>query len=232
MRVILLERIQSLGQMGEEVTVAPGYARNFLLPRKKALRSTEINREFFQKQRAQLEAENLKKKGEAEKVAAKIKDLSVVVLRQAGEAGQLYGSVTARDITEGVIAAGCTIGRDQVQISQSIKIVGVYPVTISLHPEVEVTITANVARSNDEAKTQAEAVKNGRPLGAMPLATDDDEEDTKSRRKSAKAAAADESAADAEAAATEAGQEEAPAVEAAAKPKKAKKAKSDAEAAA
>ncbi len=223
MRVILLERVQSLGQMGEEVTVAPGYARNFLLPRKKALRATENNREHFQKQRAQLEAENLKKKSEAESVAKKIDGLSVVILRQAGEAGQLYGSVTSRDVAAGVTESGCTINRDQVVISQAIKIIGIYPVTVSLHPEVSVTVTANVARSDEEAKIQATAVKNGRPLGAMPPATADDEEKKPRRIREAKPAA--ESTEDASAEGEAAPVEAAP--EGEKKPKKAKKAKSE-----
>ncbi|TAH32812.1 MAG: 50S ribosomal protein L9 [Alphaproteobacteria bacterium] len=220
MRVILLERVQSLGQMGEEVTVAPGYARNFLLPRKKALRATENNRDFFQKQRAQLEATSLKKKGEAESVGKKIADLSVVLLRQAGEAGQLYGSVTARDIAVAVTESGCSITREQVEIPQSIKIIGVYPINITLHPEVSVTITANVARSDEEAKTQATAVKNGRPLGAMPPATADDEEKKPRRAREAKPAA-EEASVEGEAVSAEAS------AEGEKKPKKAKKAKAD-----
>lgn len=173
MQVILLERVQGLGQMGEEVKVAPGYARNFLLPRKKALRANAANRDFFKTQRAQLETANLQKKGDAEKVSAKLTGLSVVLVRQAGEAGQLYGSVTARDVAMAVTAAGFTVTREQIAVNQSVKIIGVYPATVQLHPEVTAAITVNVARSEEEANQQAEAVKNGRALGAMPPATEE-----------------------------------------------------------
>ncbi len=192
MQVILLERIQGLGQMGDEVKVTPGFARNFLLPRKKALRSTETNRAYFSKQKAQLEAQNLKLKSEAEQVAAKIKDLSITLVRQAGEAGQLFGSVNARDIASSVTTSGCTITREQVTIAQAIKIIGVYPITIQLHPEVAVVIQANVARSDEEARQQAEAVKSGRALGAMPPVTEDT---TKADRAAAAAERAERAAA-------------------------------------
>ena len=192
MQVILLERIQGLGQMGDEVKVTPGYARNFLLPRKKALRANDINRDYFSKQKAQLQAANLQKKGEAEHVAAKIKDLQIVLVRQAGEAGQLYGSVTARDIADGVCKSGCTITREQVAINQAIKIIGVYPIAVQLHPEVSVLVQANVARSEEEARQQAEAVKAGKPLGAMPPVTEDT---TKADRAAAATERAERSAA-------------------------------------
>jgi large subunit ribosomal protein L9 len=187
MRVILLERIQTLGQMGEEVTVKPGFARNFLLPRKKALRANEANREFFQKQKAQLEAENLNLKADAEKVAAKITNLSVTLLRQAGEAGQLYGSVSARDIADAVCQSGCTINRTQASIAQPIKIIGVYPINVVLHPEVTVSVLVNVARSDDEAVAQAESIKAGRPLGAMPPVTEDTEKAERAAKAEARA---------------------------------------------
>lgn len=154
MEVILLERVEKLGQMGEVVKVKDGYARNFLLPRKKALRATEANKKVFETQRAQLEAQNLAKKGEAEKVAAKMVGLSVALLRQAGDSGQLYGSVSARDIAEAVTAAGFTLSRNQVALTDPIKAVGVYAVKVSLHPEVSVEVKVNVARSEAEAEKQ------------------------------------------------------------------------------
>jgi large subunit ribosomal protein L9 len=154
MEVILLERVEKLGQMGEVVKVKDGYARNFLLPRKKALRATESNKKVFETQRAQLVAQNLAKKGEAEKVAAKMVGLSVALLRQAGDSGQLFGSVSARDIAEAVTAAGFTLGRGQVSLTAPIKTVGVTAVTVVLHPEVTVEVKVNVARSEAEAEKQ------------------------------------------------------------------------------
>lgn len=222
MQIILLERVQGLGQMGDEVKVAPGYARNFLLPRKKALRATAHNRNIFQAKRAQLEAENLQQKSEAEKIGSKLNGLSVILTRQAGEAGQLFGSVTARDIAASVTQAGFTVNREQIAIGQPIKIIGVYPVAVKLHPEVIVTITANIARSEEEAKKQAAAIASGRALGAMPPATDTDEPATGRKR----GRAAKEEAAVGDIAATEA----APQEESAAKPKKIKKAKAGDEA--
>lgn len=157
MEVILLERVEKLGQMGEVVRVKDGYARNFLLPRKKALRATAANKAVYEKQKAQLEAQNLAKKGEAEKVAAKMVGLSVALLRQAGDSGQLFGSVSARDIAEAVTAAGFTIGRQQINLSAPIKTIGVYSVTAALHPEVTVEVKVNVARSEAEAEKQVAA---------------------------------------------------------------------------
>ncbi|MFN4311203.1 MAG: 50S ribosomal protein L9 [Ferrovibrio sp.] len=157
MEVILLERVEKLGQMGEVVKVKDGYARNFLLPRKKALRATEANKKVFETQRAQLEAQNLAKKGEAEKVAVKMEGLSVALLRQAGDSGQLYGSVSARDIADAITAAGFTVSRNQVNLTTPIKAVGVYAVKVSLHPEVSVEVKVNVARSEAEAEKQVAA---------------------------------------------------------------------------
>jgi large subunit ribosomal protein L9 len=154
--VILLERVSGLGQMGDVVAVKPGYARNFLLPQKKALRATAQNKTFFEKQKAVLEAQNLARKGEAEKVAKKMDGLKVVVIRAAAEGGQLYGSVSARDIADAVIAAGYKIERRQVALNQAIKALGLFPVDVALHPEVSVAVTVNVARSEDEARIQAE----------------------------------------------------------------------------
>ncbi|HUN47520.1 MAG TPA: 50S ribosomal protein L9 [Stellaceae bacterium] len=158
MQVILLERVEKLGQMGQVVDVKPGFARNFLLPQKKALRATKDNIAYFEKQRTQLEAQNLARKGEAEQVAQKLDGLSVVVIRQAGESGQLYGSVSARDIAEAVTEAGFTIARGQVVQEKAIKTLGLYKQRVVLHPEVSVTVTINVAQSAEEAEMQAKGV--------------------------------------------------------------------------
>lgn len=155
MQVILLERIEKLGQMGEVVKVKPGYARNYLLPKKKALRATDENLKVFESQRTQLEADNLERRGEAEAVAGKLDGLSVVLIRQAGEGGQLYGSVTARDVAQALNAEKVKVERSQVQLDKVIKVLGLHPVRVRLHPEVFVTITVNVARSEEEASAQA-----------------------------------------------------------------------------
>ncbi len=154
MDVILLERIESLGQMGEVVKVKPGFARNYLLPKKKALRATKENREVFEKRRVQLEADNLKRREEAEKVGAKLNSLKITIVRQAAESGSLYGSVTLRDIADEITAAGFTVQKSQVLLGQPIKELGVHDVRIGLHPEVRVTITVNVGRSTEEAAAQ------------------------------------------------------------------------------
>lgn len=168
MEVILLERIENLGQMGDVVSVKPGYARNFLLPRKKALRATEDNRRHFEDQRAQLETQNLENRNEAEKVGKKLESLVVSLVRQAGEAGQLYGSVNARDIAIDVTAAGFTVSRQQVRLDHPIKALGLYKIKVSLHPEVTVTVIANVARSAEEAEVQAKT-------GKVVVRSDDEE---------------------------------------------------------
>ncbi|WP_114391893.1 50S ribosomal protein L9 [Oleisolibacter albus] len=170
MEVILLERVEKLGQMGQVVKVKPGYARNFLLPRKKALRATKENLAYFETQKAQLEARNLERKKEAEQVAVKIDGLTVVILRQSGETGVLYGSVTSRDVAEVVTTAGFSIGRNQVSIEEPIKTLGLFKVRVVLHPEVTVLVTVNVARSAEEAALQAER-------GGMVTRTDDDEDE-------------------------------------------------------
>ena len=154
MDVILLERIEKLGQMGDVVRVKPGFARNYLLPKRKALRATKENMARFESQRAQLEAQNLKRRQEAEAVGAKLDGLSVVLLRQASEAGQLYGSVTARDIAEAVTEAGFTIQKSQVVLNQPIKELGLHTIRVVLHPEVSVSVSANVAKSAEEAEAQ------------------------------------------------------------------------------
>jgi large subunit ribosomal protein L9 len=155
MRIILLERIENLGQMGDVVRVKPGYARNYLLPRNKAVRATEENRKRFEATRAQLEASNLQRRSEAETVAAKLDGLSVVLIRQAGEAGQLYGSVTGRDVADAITAAGFTVDRQQIRLHQPIKALGLHTVKVGLHPEVVVSVVVNVARTQDEADVQA-----------------------------------------------------------------------------
>jgi large subunit ribosomal protein L9 len=156
--LILLERVEKLGQMGQVVKVKPGYARNYLLPQKKALRATKENLAYFETQRAQLEASNLQRKSEATGIGAKLEGLSVVLVRQAGESGQLYGSVSARDIAEAVTDAGFTIERRQVVLDRPIKALGLHPVRVMLHPEVSVTVTANVAQSAEEADMQAKGI--------------------------------------------------------------------------
>ncbi len=155
MEVILLERVAKLGQMGEVVNVKAGYARNFLLPRKKALRATEENKKLFESRRAGLEAQNIARKSDADRVSGKMQGLAVVLIRQAGEAGQLYGSVNARDIAAAVKDAGFTVDRQQVELNVPIKSLGLVQVPVHLHPEVTVPVTVNVARSSDEAKIQA-----------------------------------------------------------------------------
>jgi len=155
MEVILLERIARLGQMGDTVKVKDGYARNFLLPRGKALRANDNNKKKFEGQRAQLEARNLERKTEAAAIAEKLDGKSFVVVRSAGETGQLYGSVSTRDIADLLTAEGFTVARNQVELNQPIKTIGLTNVAISLHPEVEVTIALNIARSTEEADRQA-----------------------------------------------------------------------------
>ena len=155
MQVILLQRVGKLGQMGDVVTVKDGYARNYLLPQKKALRANKENLSQFESQRAQLEANNLELKKEAEAVAEKLDGKSFVAIRSAGDTGQLYGSVSTRDISEAVTAGGFTIDRRQVVLDRPIKTLGVHPVTVALHPEVVAKIKLNVARSEDEAARQA-----------------------------------------------------------------------------
>jgi len=156
--VILLERVEKLGQMGQLVRVRPGFARNYLLPQKKALRATKANLAVFEKQRVQLEAQNLKRKAEAEEMAGKFGKVSVIIVRQAGESGQLYGSVAARDIADSVTAAGYTVEKRQIVQERPIKTLGLHPVRIVLHPEVFVTVTVNVAQSEEEAEMQAKGI--------------------------------------------------------------------------
>ncbi|MGV8841437.1 MAG: 50S ribosomal protein L9 [Bauldia sp.] len=155
MQVILLERIAGLGQMGDVVRVKDGFGRNFLLPQGKALRANEGNRKQFEAQRSQLEARNLERKSEAAAVAEKLDGKSFVVVRQAGETGQLYGSVNTRDLADVITAAGFSVARNQIGLNQPIKTIGLHKVAVNLHPEVATTVTINVARSADEAERQS-----------------------------------------------------------------------------
>lgn len=155
MDVILLERIARLGQMGDVVRVKDGYARNFLLPKGKAMRANKANMERFERVRVQLEARNLERKSEAEQVAARLGGQSFIAIRAAGETGQLYGSVSTRDIAEAISEGGFSVQRTQVQLNMPIKTLGLHEVAIALHPEVEAMVTVNVARSKEEAERQA-----------------------------------------------------------------------------
>ena len=166
--LILMQRVEKLGQMGDVVRVKPGYARNYLLPQKMATRANKANRELFEQQRVQLEAQNLRRREEAERVAERIGQMSVVIIRQASDAGSLYGSVSVRDIADACVSGGLTITRQQVILDQPIKSLGLSTVRVVLHPEVTITVTANVARSPEEAEKQARGERVGQA---------DDEED-------------------------------------------------------
>lgn len=155
MQVILLERVAKLGQMGEIVDVKPGYARNFLLPQGKAMNATEANQAVFEAQKAQLEARNLETKKEAEALADKLGGQQFIVIRQASDAGALYGSVTTRDAADSATAEGFTVDRGQIVLERPIKELGLHDVTVRLHPEVETSFALNVARSEEEAELQA-----------------------------------------------------------------------------
>jgi large subunit ribosomal protein L9 len=155
MQVILLERIEKLGQMGEVVAVKDGFARNYLVPEGKALRATKSNLAEFEQRRVQLEANNLRRKQDAAGAATMIDGQRVVILRQAGETGQLYGSVNSRDIAEAFTEDGVTIGRNQVRLDSPIKVLGIHDIRIALHPEVDVHVSVNIARSQEEAELQA-----------------------------------------------------------------------------
>lgn len=158
MDVILLERVEKLGAIGDVVSVKDGYARNFLLPNKKALRSNEANRKVFESNRARIESDNATKRAEAEKEAGTFKDASITLIRQASNAGQLYGSVAVRDLIEALVADGHKVGKSAIVLNKPIKAIGLYDVKVSLHPEVSVNVKVNVARSPEEAEMQAEGV--------------------------------------------------------------------------
>jgi len=219
MDIILLERIENLGQMGDLVTVKPGYARNYLLPQGKALRATAENKARFETERAQLEADNLARKSEAEAVAKKMEGLSITLIRAASEMGQLYGSASSRDIANAVSEAGFTISRNQVDLNTAMKTLGLFDMRINLHPEVAVEIKVNIARSEDEA---AEQLRLGRAI-ISDIAEREREEAAEAARAAADRIAAQEAeeedttnAEAAEDAAEAEGAEEAPAEEAAA----------------
>ncbi len=171
MEVVLLERVEKLGQMGQVVNVRPGFARNYLLPQKKALRATKANMALFESRKAALQALNLEKRTEAEYVSKKMDGVAVIIIRQAGDTGILYGSVSARDIAEALVAAGYTVERQQVAIDQPIKTLGLAKVRVILHPEVSIGVTVNVARSADEAALQAQR---GGMVTAAGLAAEED----------------------------------------------------------
>jgi len=158
MDVILLERVEKLGAIGDVVKVKDGFARNFLLPRKKALRANEANRKVFEANRARIESDNANRRGDAEKEAKGFKDASVVLIRQASNVGQLYGSVAVRDLVDALNAAGHKVGKAAVVLDRPIKALGVYEVRVALHPEVSVPVKVNVARSPEEAEMQAQGV--------------------------------------------------------------------------
>ena len=217
MQVILLERIETLGKIGDVVRVKPGYARNYLLPEKKALRATKDNLAYFETQRAALEKLSAEKKKEAEGHVKKLDGLKIVLIRHAAEGGQLFGSVMNRDIAEAVTAqSGHEIGRSQVQLNQGLKTIGIFPVTIALHPEVKVVVSVNIARSEEEAKKQAKtgkAVTEGSSAGAV---LDDEakksflEDSALEAEKQESAEAAEDEAAHAEKAAKRASKKKAP----------------------
>ena len=187
MQVILLERIEKLGQMGDIVTVKDGFARNYLVPRGKALRATKANLSQFERRRVQLETANLQRKEEATAAAGKIDGRSVVILRQAGEGGQLYGSVNARDIAAAFTADGVSVDRQQVRLASPIKTLGIHQVRIALHPEVDVMVSVNVARSAEEAQIQADPA-----LAAAEAAAEAAEREAEAAERAEAAAAAAE----------------------------------------
>jgi large subunit ribosomal protein L9 len=153
--LMLMQRVDKLGQMGELVKVKPGYARNHLIPTGKAIRANKDNLARFERERAQLEAQNLKRREEAERIAERVSGLSIVIIRQAGESGALYGSVSTRDIADGCKASGLSVDREQVLLAQPIKSVGLTTVQVALHPEVSIPVVVNIARSPEEAEKQA-----------------------------------------------------------------------------
>ena len=158
MEIILLERVEKLGAIGDVVKVKDGFARNYLLPRKKALRANEANRKLFEANRARLEEENANRRSDAEKSAKGVDGKTVQLIRQASNTGQLYGSVSARDIVDALEAEGAKVGKSQIVLDRPIKTIGVHTVKVALHPEVAVTVKVNVARSPEEADLQAQGV--------------------------------------------------------------------------
>ncbi|MGC1269721.1 MAG: 50S ribosomal protein L9 [Croceibacterium sp.] len=196
MQIILLERVEKLGSIGDVVTVKDGFARNYLLPQKKALRANEANRKVFEANRERLEAENASRRSDAEKAGEKVEGAEVVLIRASSNSGQLYGSVSVRDIAEALKAIGHNVNKGQIVLERPIKTLGIFDVKVSLHPEVAVTVKANIARSDDEAALQSqgvdvmaqifeedrgesegftEAFDPDRELGDLPPAEDEDE---------------------------------------------------------
>ena len=193
MEIILLERVEKLGQMGDVVKVKPGYARNFLLPQGKALRANKANLERFETEKAQREADNLSRRSDAETEAGKMDGLAVSMVRAASEMGQLFGSVTSRDIANAVTEAGFTLGRSQVIMETAIKTLGLHDIRVRLHPEVTLTVVVNVARSLDEAETQ---LKTGVAVTGMIDDGDDDDYHAGDAAVAEEAASADAAASD------------------------------------
>ena len=194
MQIILLERVEKLGQIGDVVTVKPGYARNFLLPRGKALRANKANLERFENEKAELIAKNDKAKGEAMTQANNMKDAAVSIVRAASEMGQLFGSVTARDISAALVEAGHQIDRNQVVMDKAIKTLGLFDMRVKLHAEVDVTVTVNIARSLEEAATQLESGK--AVIASELLDADDEVEAVEEAPAAVEEAAVEEAAAD------------------------------------
>lgn len=201
MDIILMQRVEKLGQMGDVVAVKTGYARNYLLPQGIAVRANKENLAKFEAERAQLEAANLERRNEAEAVAGKMDGLTVTMIRAASDSGQLYGSVTSRDIAEAVTEAGFTVGRNQVVVERPVKTLGIFGFRVRLHPEVDVTVSVNVAQSEEEAQAQADRVARGEPAVMTAAEQDAREAAEMAREQSAAIAAA---AAEAEAEAEEA----------------------------
>jgi large subunit ribosomal protein L9 len=176
-QVILLERVEKLGNMGDLVHVKPGYARNYLLPQKKALRASKENVAYFEAQKKHLEADNAKRKGEAEKLAKNLADIKAPLIRQASEAGQLYGSVASRDIAETVSEISkVDVQKSMVKLNRNLKTIGLFPIDIALHPEVTVSVTINIARTPEEAKIQADTGKALIAEAVEPEKTQDEQE--------------------------------------------------------
>ena len=204
MEVILLERVEKLGHIGDVVHVKNGFARNYLLPNKKALRANEANRKVFEANRARIEAENAEKRSTAEKDAASVEGTKVQLIRQASNVGHLFGSVSARDIVEALAAAGAHVTRSQVVLDRPIKTIGMHDVKIALHPEVAVTVHVNVARSPEEAELQAQGVdviqamfeEQAAPIAAEALAGEPEGEEAAAEEASADEAAAEDASAD------------------------------------
>lgn len=181
MQIILMQRVAKLGQMGELVKVRDGYARNYLLPQGKALRATKANIERFETERVHLEAHNLERKGEAEKVAETMDGTRLIVVRQAAETGQLYGSVSPRDIADDLSAQGFEVSRNQINLNNPIKAIGIHSVEVNLHPEVQISVSVNVARSTDEAERQAageDLTQRDERFQFEPEPDDEDEDET------------------------------------------------------